>query len=111
MIVIAVVFGCDRRVHLLQPLAASSRPVRCRYQQGCDAGEREPAAVVHRVRSTRSSCGSRSPTYGGIALSVPFVLWQIWRFVTPGLHKEKRYGVVFLIAILVLFALGGVVAW
>jgi sec-independent protein translocase protein TatC len=51
-------------------------------------------------------------TYGGIALSVPFVFWQIWRFVTPGLHKhERRYGVAFLLAIVVLFALGAVVAW
>ena len=51
-------------------------------------------------------------TYGGIALSVPFVFWQIWRFVTPGLHKnERRYGVGFLIAIAVLFTLGAVVAW
>ncbi|HEV7524993.1 MAG TPA: twin-arginine translocase subunit TatC [Acidimicrobiia bacterium] len=51
-------------------------------------------------------------TYGGIALSVPFVFWQIWRFVTPGLRKnERKYGVVFLIAIAVLFALGAFVAW
>lgn len=51
-------------------------------------------------------------TYGGIALSVPVIFWQIWRFVTPGLHKnERRYGVLFLIAIVVLFALGAVVAW
>jgi sec-independent protein translocase protein TatC len=51
-------------------------------------------------------------TYGGIALSVPFVFWQIWRFVTPGLHRhERRYGIGFLIAIVVLFALGAVVAW
>jgi sec-independent protein translocase protein TatC len=51
-------------------------------------------------------------TYGGIALSVPFVFWQIWRFVTPGLHKnERRYGIGFLIAIVILFALGATVAW
>jgi sec-independent protein translocase protein TatC len=51
-------------------------------------------------------------TYGGIALSVPFVFWQIWRFVTPGLHKhERRYGIGFLIAVVLLFALGAVVAW
>jgi sec-independent protein translocase protein TatC len=51
-------------------------------------------------------------TYGGIALSVPVVFWQIWRFITPGLHKnERRYGVGFLLAIIVLFVLGGVVAW
>ncbi|MDQ1386365.1 MAG: sec-independent protein translocase protein TatC [Actinomycetota bacterium] len=51
-------------------------------------------------------------TYGGLALSVPFIFWQIWRFVTPGLRRnERRYGVSFLIAIVVLFALGGTVAW
>jgi sec-independent protein translocase protein TatC len=51
-------------------------------------------------------------TYGGLALSVPFVFWQIWRFVTPGLHKnERRYGIGFLVAIVILFALGGTVAW
>jgi sec-independent protein translocase protein TatC len=51
-------------------------------------------------------------TYGGIALAVPFVFWQIWRFVTPGLHKnERRYGIVFLFAIVILFALGCIVAW
>jgi len=51
-------------------------------------------------------------TYGGIALAVPFVFWQIWRFVTPGLHKnERRYGIAFLFAIVILFALGAVTAW
>jgi sec-independent protein translocase protein TatC len=51
-------------------------------------------------------------TYAAIALSVPVIFWEIWRFVTPGLKKnERRYGWVFLIAIAVLFALGAVVAW
>ena len=39
-------------------------------------------------------------TYAAIALSVPVIFWEIWRFVTPGLKKnERRYGWVFLIAI------------
>jgi sec-independent protein translocase protein TatC len=51
-------------------------------------------------------------TYAAIALSVPVIFWEIWRFVTPGLRKnERRYGWIFLIAIAVLFALGAVVAW
>jgi sec-independent protein translocase protein TatC len=50
-------------------------------------------------------------TYGGIVLATPVWLWQLWRFITPGLHpKEKRYAVPFLVSSLVLFALGGVVA-
>jgi sec-independent protein translocase protein TatC len=51
-------------------------------------------------------------TYGGIALAMPVLLWQIWRFVTPGLHRrEKRWAVPFIISSLVLFALGVVIAW
>ncbi len=35
--------------------------------------------------------------YGGIVIAFPVILWQIWRFVVPGLHaKEKRYAVPFI---------------
>jgi sec-independent protein translocase protein TatC len=50
-------------------------------------------------------------TYGGVALAVPVWMWQLWRFVTPGLHEnEKRYAVPFIVSTVVLFALGGWVA-
>jgi sec-independent protein translocase protein TatC len=50
-------------------------------------------------------------TYGGIVLAVPVWLWQLWRFVTPGLHpREKRYAVPFVCSSVALFALGGFVA-
>jgi sec-independent protein translocase protein TatC len=50
--------------------------------------------------------------YGGLALSIPVIFWEIWRFVTPGLRKnERRYGIGFGISIIVLFLLGAVVAW
>jgi len=50
-------------------------------------------------------------TYGGIVLAVPVWLWQLWRFITPGLHsREKRYAVPFVAASVLLFALGGAVA-
>ncbi len=50
-------------------------------------------------------------TYGGIVLATPVWLWQLWRFVTPGLNpKEKKYAVPFVIASVCLFVLGGVVA-
>jgi sec-independent protein translocase protein TatC len=45
--------------------------------------------------------------YGGIAISSPVLFWQLWRFITPGLHKnEKRYIVPFVASAFGLFALG-----
>jgi sec-independent protein translocase protein TatC len=50
-------------------------------------------------------------TYGGIVLAVPIWLWELWRFVTPGLNpKEKRYAIPFVLTSIVLFALGAFVA-
>ena len=45
--------------------------------------------------------------YGGIAIAMPVILWQIWRFVTPGLYDhEKKYAVPFMVSALCLFVLG-----
>ena len=45
--------------------------------------------------------------YAGVALASPVIGWQIWRFITPGLHKnEKRYLVPFFTAAIFLFSLG-----
>jgi sec-independent protein translocase protein TatC len=50
-------------------------------------------------------------TYGGIVLAMPVWLWELWRFITPGLNpKEKKYAVPFVLSSIVLFVLGGVVA-
>jgi sec-independent protein translocase protein TatC len=50
--------------------------------------------------------------YGGLALSVPIVMWEIWRFIVPALHKrEQHYALGFLLSSIVLFLLGCVVAW
>ena len=44
-------------------------------------------------------------------LASPVVLWQLWRFITPGLHKkEKKYAIPFIIGSVLLFALGAGVA-
>ncbi|MEI8147892.1 MAG: twin-arginine translocase subunit TatC [Actinomycetes bacterium] len=45
--------------------------------------------------------------YCGLLFASPVVLWQIWRFITPGLKKrERRYALSFLIAATIFFAGG-----
>lgn len=51
-------------------------------------------------------------TYGAIILALPIILWQIWRFVVPALHaKERKYAVPFILSSIVLFLMGGAVAY
>ena len=48
----------------------------------------------------------------GVVISAPFWLFQLWRFVTPGLRaNEKRNGVLFVGASSALFALGATLAY
>jgi sec-independent protein translocase protein TatC len=45
--------------------------------------------------------------YIGLFLASPVLLWELWRFITPGLHKnEKRYAIPFIASAVVLFSLG-----
>jgi sec-independent protein translocase protein TatC len=51
-------------------------------------------------------------TYGGIVLALPVWLFEMWRFITPGLNpKEKRYAIPFVLSSIVLFAMGAFVAF
>lgn len=49
--------------------------------------------------------------YLGMFASSPVWLWEVWRFITPGLKaKEKRYAIPFVLSSVVLFIGGAVVA-
>ena len=50
--------------------------------------------------------------YAGLFLSVPLLLFQVWKFVAPGLYEhERRYSFPFLIISTVLFLIGGIFAY
>lgn len=50
--------------------------------------------------------------YGGLVLSLPVLLYELWKFVTPGLKaNERRYALPFTAASVLLFAGGGAVAY
>lgn len=55
----------------------------------------------------------RLSTYVGFLVASPVIMWQIWRFITPGLHpKEKRWAIPFVGASVTLFLLGaGLALW
>ena len=50
--------------------------------------------------------------YAGLLFSAPIWLWQLWRFVTPGLYKrERQWALTFVVSSTLLFAAGAFVAY
>jgi sec-independent protein translocase protein TatC len=46
--------------------------------------------------------------FAGLFLSAPVILWQVWAFVAPGLHRhERKYAAPFVIVGSLMFLLGG----
>ena len=50
--------------------------------------------------------------YIGIAIAMPVIVWQVWRFVTPGLYPhEKKYAIPFTVSAIILFIGGAALAF
>jgi len=50
--------------------------------------------------------------FTGFIVSSPVILWEVWRFITPGLKaKERRYAIPFVLSSLTFFLSGVVVAY
>lgn len=105
IISIVAIAGCAVVAYMAWPLLIDfiSAPY-CRQVDDCTLYATDPLAPF----TTRLQVAG----YGGIILAMPVLLWQVWRFVTPGLHpNEKRYAVPFLSAALVLFCMGATAAY
>jgi sec-independent protein translocase protein TatC len=95
----------SRILHLLaEPYAEVTKGRKACGADGCDLVVTDPLApFIVRLKVS---------TYSGLVIALPVVLWQLWRFITPGLNpKEKRYAIPFILSSIVLFAAGGFVAW
>ena len=86
------------------------------YQQLCDQGIGQTLDDNCRLLVTNPlegfSVRLKVSTYSGIGLAMPVILWQIWRFVTPGLYAhEKRLALPFVTTATALFVAGAAIAY
>jgi sec-independent protein translocase protein TatC len=107
---LAVAFGMLVVTIFYDPILDALREPYCESVQGevdtngCTLTQIEPTEGL--------SIRFRITGYGAIAVAMPIVLWQIWRFVSPGLYEnEKRYAIPFVGSALALFALGAGLAY
>jgi sec-independent protein translocase protein TatC len=78
------------------------------YQDAIDDPERE---LIFLGPIDAFATRLKVATYGGIALALPVWLFELWRFITPGLEpREKRYAIPFVFTSILLFAAGAFVA-
>lgn len=50
--------------------------------------------------------------YGGSFCALPIILWQTWRFITPGLKaQERKYAIPFVLSSVAFFAIGVAIAY
>jgi len=54
----------------------------------------------------------KTSAFAGLVFALPVLLFQLWRFVTPGLEpRERKFAIPFVISALGLFLLGGYIAF
>jgi sec-independent protein translocase protein TatC len=54
----------------------------------------------------------KTSAFAGLVFALPVLLYQLWRFVTPGLEpRERKFVIPFIISALALFVLGGYIAF
>jgi sec-independent protein translocase protein TatC len=73
---------------------------------------RDPCKVVFLTITEPFITKIKVVAFLGLVMALPVILYQLWRFITPGLtEKERRYAVPFVVSSLVLFSLGALMAY
>jgi sec-independent protein translocase protein TatC len=103
-VIIAVVVGAIAGWFLYPYVLNFLQHPFCQVQPDCQFIATEPLqAFGLRIKMS---------AYIGVAVAMPVILWQVWRFVTPGLYAhEKKYAIPFMVSALSLFAMGAAVAY
>ena len=81
-------------------------------QPYCDVSDGRECTLLQTDPLEGFGVRMRVAGYGGVAFAMPVLLWQIWRFVSPGLYSnEKRYAIPFVASALMLFVAGAGLAY
>lgn len=77
-----------------------------------DAGTKSCKLFIPDLLSSGFLLRIKVAGYGGVLLAFPVIVWQLWRFVMPGLYKnERKYTVTFVVSSVSLFAAGALMAY
>lgn len=70
-------------------------------------GESLPFTIQNRTMAGQFSAHIWTSIWAGFIIAFPYVLWEVWRFISPGLHaKERKYSRGFILVASTLFFMG-----
>ncbi len=70
-------------------------------------GESLPFTIQNRTMAGQFSAHIWTSIWAGVIIAFPYVLWEVWRFISPGLHEnERKYSRGFILVASSLFFLG-----
>lgn len=70
-------------------------------------GDALPFTIQNRTMAGQFSAHIWTSIWAGFILAFPYVLWELWKFISPGLHEnERKYSKGFILVASSLFFLG-----
>ncbi|MGX1929471.1 twin-arginine translocase subunit TatC [Flagellimonas sp. 2504JD4-2] len=70
-------------------------------------GDKLPFIIQNRTMAGQFSAHIWTSIWAGFIIAFPYVLWELWKFISPGLHEnERKYSRGFIVVASTLFFLG-----